>query len=52
MIPRYTRPEMASIWDAQTRFQIWFEIEARQLSGNFPSRFWVMVFGPHALSLV
>ena len=28
MIPRYTRPEMASIWDAQTRFQIWFEIEA------------------------
>jgi len=28
MIPRYTRPEMASIWDAQTRFKIWFEIEA------------------------
>ncbi len=28
MIPRYTRPEMASIWEAQTRFQIWFEIEA------------------------
>jgi len=28
MIPRYTRPEMASIWDAQTRFRIWFEIEA------------------------
>jgi len=28
MIPRYTRPEMASIWDSQTRFRIWFEIEA------------------------
>src|SRR5262245_32116758 len=28
MIPRYTRPEMASIWNAQTRYRIWFEIEA------------------------
>jgi adenylosuccinate lyase len=28
MIPRYTRPEMASIWEAHTRFKIWFEIEA------------------------
>jgi adenylosuccinate lyase len=28
MIPRYTRPEMALIWDPQTRFRIWFEIEA------------------------
>src|SRR3979409_1224016 len=28
MISRYTRPEMASIWEAQTRFRIWFEIEA------------------------
>src|SRR4030081_1155540 len=28
MISRYTRPEMASIWGAQTRFKIWFEIEA------------------------
>jgi adenylosuccinate lyase len=28
MIPRYTRPEMAAIWDAQMRFKIWFEIEA------------------------
>src|SRR5205809_929684 len=28
MIPRYTRPEMAAIWDAQTRYRIWFEIEA------------------------
>src|SRR3977135_2350811 len=28
MISRYPRPEMASIWEAQTRFKIWFEIEA------------------------
>src|SRR5215471_9535998 len=28
MIPRYTRPAMAAIWDAQTRYRIWFEIEA------------------------
>src|SRR6201998_670347 len=28
MIPRYTRPEMASIWEPRTRFKIWFEIEA------------------------
>ncbi len=28
MIPRYTRPEMAAIWEPQSKFQIWFEIEA------------------------
>jgi adenylosuccinate lyase len=28
MIPRYSRPEMASIWSPETRFRIWFEIEA------------------------
>jgi adenylosuccinate lyase len=28
MIPRYSRPEMASLWEPQTRFRIWFEIEA------------------------
>src|SRR6202045_2558054 len=28
MISRYTRPEMAAIWEAQMRFKIWFEIEA------------------------
>ena len=28
MIPRYSRPEMVSIWEPQTRFKIWFEIEA------------------------
>ncbi len=28
MIPRYTRPEMADIWSPETKFRIWFEIEA------------------------
>ena len=28
MIPRYARPEMAKIWAPETRFRIWFEIEA------------------------
>mgnify|MGYP005751607817 CR=1 FL=1 len=28
MIPRYTRPEMSAIWTPETRFRIWFEIEA------------------------
>ena len=28
MIPRYTRPEMADIWSPETKFRIWYEIEA------------------------
>ncbi len=28
MIPRYSRAEMTAIWDPQTKFRIWFEIEA------------------------
>lgn len=28
MIPRYSRPDMAAIWSPQSKFQIWFEIEA------------------------
>ncbi len=28
MIPRYSRPEMASIWAPENRYRIWFEIEA------------------------
>jgi adenylosuccinate lyase len=28
MIPRYSRAEMAAIWSPETRFRIWFEIEA------------------------
>jgi adenylosuccinate lyase len=31
MIPRYSRPEMSAIWSPETRFQIWFEIEALAL---------------------
>lgn len=28
MIPRYSRPEMTALWSAETRYSIWFEIEA------------------------
>ena len=28
MIPRYSRPAMVAVWEPQTRFRIWFEIEA------------------------
>lgn len=28
MIPRYTRPQMAAIWEPENKFRIWFEIEA------------------------
>lgn len=28
MIPRYSRPEMVAIWSQETKFRIWFEIEA------------------------
>ena len=28
MIPRYSRPEMVAIWTPESRFRIWFEIEA------------------------
>ena len=28
MIPRYSRPELVAIWEPETKFQIWFEIEA------------------------
>src|SRR5882762_6309828 len=28
MIPRYSRPEMARIWEPENRYRIWFEIEA------------------------
>src|ERR1700677_413581 len=28
MIPRYSRPEMTAVWSSETRFRIWFEIEA------------------------
>ena len=28
MIPRYSRPEMVKLWSQETKFKIWFEIEA------------------------
>ena len=28
MVPRYSRPAMSAIWDAEARYRIWFEIEA------------------------
>ncbi len=31
MITRYSRPEMVALWSAETRFGIWFEIEAHAL---------------------
>ncbi|MBS0246160.1 MAG: adenylosuccinate lyase [Proteobacteria bacterium] len=32
MIPRYSRPDMAAIWSPETKFRIWFEIEAHAAS--------------------
>ena len=34
MIPRYSRSEMTSIWEPQTRFRIWFEIEAHAATAS------------------
>ncbi len=31
MIERYSRPDMTALWSAETRFRIWFEIEAHAL---------------------
>ncbi len=28
MVPRYSRPDMVAIWSPETKFRIWFEIEA------------------------
>src|SRR5271167_4071499 len=32
MILRYSRPEIAAIWSPETRFRVWFEIEAHAAS--------------------
>src|ERR1700742_2787489 len=32
MIPRYSRPAMTAIWSPETKFRIWFEIEAHAAS--------------------
>ena len=31
MIERYSRPDMVALWSAESRFKIWFEIEAHAL---------------------
>jgi adenylosuccinate lyase len=31
MIPRYSRPEMVALWEPESRFRIWFEIEAHAM---------------------
>ncbi|MDU8944459.1 adenylosuccinate lyase [Ovoidimarina sediminis] len=41
MIPRYSRPDMVAIWSPETKFRIWFEIEAHACDamadmGNIP----------------
>ena len=28
MIPRYSRPDMVAVWTPESKFRIWFEIEA------------------------
>jgi len=28
MIPRYARPQMSAVWEPESRYRIWFEIEA------------------------
>jgi adenylosuccinate lyase len=28
MVPRYARPQMTALWEAEARYRIWFEIEA------------------------
>ncbi len=33
MIPRYARPEMTAIWSPETKYRIWFEIEAHAADG-------------------
>lgn len=33
MIPRYARPEMTALWEAESRFSIWLEIETHAMDG-------------------
>ncbi len=42
MVPRYSRSRMASIWEAENRYRIWFEIESHAMDamaelGTVPS---------------
>ena len=38
MIPRYSRPEMTAIWEPETRYRIWFEIEAHATDAHGRAR--------------
>ena len=33
MIPRYARPDMTALWEAESRFSIWLEIETHAMDG-------------------
>ena len=42
MIPRYSRPEMSSIWTEQAKYERWLEVEiavcaARAKTGEIPA---------------
>jgi adenylosuccinate lyase len=34
MIPRYARPEMTALWEAESRFSIWLEIETHAMDAH------------------
>ena len=36
MITRYTRPEAVAIWSQDTKYKIWFEIEAHAAESGIP----------------
>src|SRR3546814_1811795 len=37
MIPRYSRPQMASIWEPEAKFRIWFEIRSEEHTSELQS---------------
>lgn len=55
MIPRYSRPEMTAIWSPETKFRIWYEIEAHACDaqadlGVIPRENAEAVWGPRMCS--
>ena len=50
MIPRYSRPEMTTIWEPATRFRIWFEIEAH--AADAMAKLGTLVLAPGAAHVV
>ena len=38
MIPRYSRPEMARIWEPEAKFRIWLKIETLCRRGDGQAR--------------